>query len=125
MTQTQQVIDSELDALVGEWLTFAEATRTLGIYGNRIKQWIKERKILAVYREGGGGPQVPRAFFTDEGEIIKGLPGTLSLLADAGFSNNEALRWLFTDDDLPGAPVQALAENRGTEVRRRAQALAL
>jgi hypothetical protein len=25
---------------------------------------------------------------------------------------------------LPGSPVQALAENRGTEVKRRAQALA-
>jgi hypothetical protein len=47
------------------------------------------------------------------------------VLADAGFSDDEALRWLFTvDDSLPGSPVQALVENRGTEVKRRAQALA-
>jgi hypothetical protein len=31
---------------------------------------------------------------------------------------------MFTaDDTLPGTPVQALQQNRGTEVRRRAQAL--
>jgi len=34
------------------------------------------------------------------------------------------VRWLFTDDELPGSPITALVENRGTEVRRRAQALA-
>jgi hypothetical protein len=34
------------------------------------------------------------------------------------------LSWLFSaDDTLPGTPVQALRANRGTEVRRRAQAL--
>ncbi len=57
--------------------------------------------------------------------MLKGLPGTLTLLADSGFDDDAALRWLFTaDESLPGTPVQALAENRGTEVRRRAQALA-
>ena len=51
--------------------------------------------------------------------------GTLTLLFDCGFSDTEALSWLFTaDDTLPGTPVQALAEHRRTEVNRRAQALA-
>jgi hypothetical protein len=67
---------------------------------------------------------VPAIFLTGH-EVVKGLSGTLTLLADAGFGEDEALRWLFTaDDTLPGTPAQALAENRGTEVRRRAQALA-
>ncbi|CAM5372847.1 DNA-binding protein OS=Streptomyces cyaneofuscatus OX=66883 GN=G3I52_17875 PE=4 SV=1 [Streptomyces cyaneofuscatus] len=36
------------------------------------------------------------------------------------------LEWLFTPDpSLPGTPAQALSENRGTEVKRRAQALAV
>ena len=52
--------------------------------------------------------------------------GLLTVLTDCGFNDAEALRWLFTDDpSLPGSPVQALTENRGTEVKRRAQALAL
>jgi hypothetical protein len=46
------------------------------------------------------------------------------LLADNGFADDEALRWLFTEDtSLPGSPVIALREHRGTEVKRRAQAL--
>jgi Rv2175c C-terminal domain of unknown function len=66
---------------------------------------------------------VPAAFL-DGKQVLKGLPGTLTLLADNRFSDEEALRWLFTaDDSLPGTPVQALTENRGTEVRRRAHAL--
>jgi hypothetical protein len=31
---------------------------------------------------------------------------------------------LRADDSLPGTPAQALAENRGTEIKRRAQAAA-
>ena len=65
------------------------------------------------------------ARFLDGGEVINGLGGTLTLLYDCGFSDTEALNWLFTaDDTLPGTPVQALAEHRRTEVNRRAQALA-
>lgn len=48
------------------------------------------------------------------------------MLRDDRFTEEEILEWLFTEDPtLPGTPVQALSENRGTEVKRRAQALAL
>ena len=63
------------------------------------------------------------ADFVQDGRVLKGLPGLLTLLSDARYSDDEAMRWLYTDDDLPGWPVQALRENRGTEVKRRAQAL--
>jgi hypothetical protein len=44
---------------------------------------------------------------------------------DCGFDEPEAVRWLFTaDETLPGTPIQALCGHRGTEVNRRAQALA-
>ncbi|MBW8480897.1 Rv2175c family DNA-binding protein [Actinomadura parmotrematis] len=115
-------LDPRTDALVGDWLSLKEATERLGTKSGRTKQLLAERKLLAVRRDGA--PAVPAAFIRD-GEVIKGLPGTLTLLADAGFDDQETLRWLFTPDDtLPGTPVQALAENRGTEVRRRAQAMA-
>jgi len=115
-------LDPRTDALAGEWLTLRETAERLGIKPNRIKQLINEHRILAVRR--GGEPMVPAAFIKD-GQVIKGLPGTLTLLSDAGFDDVETIRWLFTaDDTLPGTPVDALTENRGTEVRRRAQALA-
>ena len=47
------------------------------------------------------------------------------MLRDAGYTTEEALRWLHTpDDSLPGTPVEALRSNRGREVKRRAQASA-
>ena len=59
-------------------------------------------------------------------KVVKGLTGTLTLLRDDGFTDEEMLEWLFTPDaTLPGTPAQALSENRGTEVKRRAQALAV
>ncbi|HSF26291.1 MAG TPA: Rv2175c family DNA-binding protein [Actinomycetes bacterium] len=110
----------DLDALVGEWLTLPDVAERLGVDAARARQLVADRQLVAVRREGV--LRVPAAFVVD-GKVLKGLPGTLTLLADAGFDDVEALRWLFTDDDLPGSPVQALTQNRGTEVRRRAQAL--
>jgi hypothetical protein len=84
---------------------------------------MRDRKLLAVQRPNGEYA-VP-ARFLDGDQVIHGLGGTLTLLFDCGFSATEAMSWLFTaDETLPGTPVQALAENRRTEVNRRAQALA-
>jgi hypothetical protein len=118
----ERTIDKHTDGLVGDWLSLTDAAARLGVDPKRTKQLIRDHKLLAVHRDGGLG--VPAAFI-QEGQILKGLSGTLTVLADAGFDDVAALRWMFTaDDTLPGTPVQALAENRGTEVRRRAQALA-
>jgi Rv2175c C-terminal domain of unknown function/DNA-binding protein Rv2175c, wHTH domain len=126
VTQTRSVADATInkhtDALVGDWLSLHEVAAQLGIDPKRAKQFIRDHRLLAVHR--AGGLYVPAAFI-QEGQVLKGLSGTLTVLADAGYDDEAALRWMFTaDDTLPGTPVQAIAENRGTEVRRRAQALA-
>jgi hypothetical protein len=88
-----------------------------------VKQLLRERKLLAVNRPDG--PLSVPAAFLDGQQIVKGLCGTLTLLFDCGFDEPEAVRWLFTaDDSLPGTPIDALSKHRGTEVNRRAQALA-
>ncbi len=113
---------SELDTLVEQWLTVPEVAQQLNLEVGKVRRLVAERALIAMRRDGT--LQVPAAFVTD-GKILKGLPGTLTVLADAGYDAGESLRWLFTaDPSLPGSPVQALAENRGTEVKRRAQALA-
>jgi hypothetical protein len=116
-------IDPPTDAIVGEWLSLPDVAELLDMPVSRVKQMLRDRKLLAV-RRPDGTVAVPAAFF-DRGQVLHGLGGTLTLLFDCGFSDTEALAWLFTaDESLPGTPVQALAANRRTEVNRRAQALA-
>ena len=116
-------IDPPADAMVGNWLTIPEAADQLGLPVSRVKQLLRDRKLLAVQRPAGQYA-IPAAFL-DGDQVIRGLPGTLTLLYDCGFYEAEALRWLFTaDETLPGTPVQAICEHRSTEVNRRAQALA-
>jgi hypothetical protein len=121
-------VDAKIDALVPSWLTVPAVGERLGVDVLRVRQLIKEGQLIAVRREGESGSRVLMvpADFVGEGKIVKGLAGTLTLLKDDGFSDEEALEWLFTPDPtLPGTPAQALRENRGTEVKRRAQALAM
>jgi hypothetical protein len=65
---------------------------------------------------------VPAAFI-DDGVVVKGLGGLLTLMHDNRYDDRECIAWLFLDADLPGRPIDALRENRGAEVKRRAQAM--
>lgn len=116
-------IDPVADALVGEWLSLPDVATQLSLPVNRVKQLLRDRKLLAVTRPSGDRA-VPAAFLNGD-QVVKGLSGTLTVLFDCGFGDEEALRWLFTaDETLPGTPIAALYARRGTEVNRRAQALA-
>lgn len=116
-------IDPPADELVGHWLSLSEVAERLGTPLSRIKQLLRDHRLLAL-RRPDGSLVVPAAFF-EGNHIVKGLHGTLTLLFDSGFQEVEAVRWLFTSDDtLLGTPIQAMCEHRSTEVNRRAQALA-
>ncbi|MBZ4318739.1 Rv2175c family DNA-binding protein [Streptomyces huiliensis] len=118
-------IDTKTDALVPKWLTLPDIAEMLDVEVTRVRQLVKEGQLIAVRRGENRVLQVP-ADFIAEGKVVKGLAGTLTLLKDDGFTDEEMLEWLFTPDPtLPGTPAQALRENRGTEVKRRAQALAV
>ncbi|UGY90896.1 Rv2175c family DNA-binding protein [Streptomyces gobiensis] len=118
-------IDAKTDALVPAWLTLPDVAEKLGVEVTRVRQLVKEGQLIAVRRGENRVLMVP-ADFIGENRIVKGLIGTITLLKDDDFTDEEMLEWLFTPDDtLPGTPAQALRENRGTEVKRRAQALAV
>ena len=111
------------EVLVESWLTLPEVAQRLGVSPSRARQLVAERQLLAVRRGENNALMVP-AEFVQDGRVLKGLPGVLTLLADAKYAADEALDWLYEpDDSLPGSPVRALVDNRGTEVKRRAQAL--
>jgi excisionase family DNA binding protein len=106
-----------------ETLSPAEVATALGVSQNKIRQLIRDGRIMAV--PGSGNSQIP-ADFLQEGQVLKHLPGLLTVLRDGGFSEEEAFEWLFrSDETLPGTPVEALRTDRHREVTRRAQALAL
>jgi hypothetical protein len=116
-------IEPLADSMVGNWLTLPEAADRLGLSISRVRQLLRDRKLLAVQRPDGR-LCVPAAFL-DGDQVVRGLQSTLTLLFDCGFDEVDALRWLFTaDESLPGTPIQAISEHRRTEVNRRAQALA-
>jgi hypothetical protein len=96
-----------------------EIAEQLGIVVTKVHQLIRERQLLAVRVQGV--LRVP-AEFVQDGLVVKGLPATITLLSDGGYQDEEIINWLYTaDDSLPGTPIQALRENRGREVHRRAQ----
>ena len=123
LPETAAQLGTEMEpGLVTSWSTLPDVGTALGIDVTRVRQAIRDRHILAVRVDG---VLLVPADFVQDGRILKGLPGLLTVLQDAGYADRDALAWLFTpDDSLPGTPVAALRENRGKEVRRRAQSLA-
>ncbi|MEY9874987.1 hypothetical protein ABH931_004487 [Streptacidiphilus sp. MAP12-33] len=118
-------IDAKIDALVPDWMNLPDIAERWGVGITKVRDMINDGTLLSVRRGENKVLMVPAAFVGDDGPV-KGVIGTLTVLKDSGFSKEEALEWLFTDDpSLPGTPAQALNENRGTEVRRRAQAMSL
>ncbi len=80
---------------------------------------VRDGALLAVRIDGRRG--IPASFVQD-GEIVKHLTAVITQLHDARYDDVEIVEWLHREDDsLPGSPIQALRENRGTEVKRRAQ----
>jgi hypothetical protein len=107
-----------------EWLPLPDVADLLGIPVGKVRRMLQERVLIGLRRGERKILSVPAELLAD-GLPLPDLQGTLIVLHDAGYSDEEALRWLFTDDDYPGAPVDALRTGKSkTEVRRRAQALA-
>jgi hypothetical protein len=122
--QHEQQEQRELADLVGQWLDWSQVSDELGVSVSKVRQYIREHHLAAAVPAPGAGQQVPAELVMD-GEIVKGVPGVLTVLHDGGYDDREALTWLFTaDDTIPGRPIDALRENRGAEVKRRAQAMA-
>jgi len=120
----ERLAEIDLGPLVPEWLDWAQAGARLGVTPAKVRTMIREHELAAAVPVPGGGPRIP-AGFIDGREIVKGLSGLLTLLHDAGFDDRESIAWIYLDADLPGRPIDALRENRGSEVKRRAQAMAL
>ncbi len=104
-----------------ELLTFDQAAEALDCRVTRVTQYIRDGHLIAGLDPESGRRGVPADMIKD-GQVVKSLPAVITLLRDAHYADEEILDWLArADDSLPGTPIQALRENRGTEVKRRAQ----
>ena len=117
--------EEDLGALVAEWLDWRQVADRLGVSEAKVRTMVRDHELAAAVPVPGAGPKVPAAFIADDGLPVKGLGGLLTVLHDGHYTDREIIAWLFLDADLPGRPIDALRENRGSEVKRRAQAMAL
>lgn len=115
---------STVETLVGDWLPLPDVAQLLDVSITKVHGLLDERALAALRIGERRIRSVPAAFFQD-GHVVESLKGTIAVLADAGFSDEELIGWLFTpDESLRGRPIDALREGRKTEIRRRAQLLA-
>jgi hypothetical protein len=103
------------------WIPLPDVAERLGVRVTKVHQMIREGTLLAVRRDG---IRVVPAELVANSTVLKHLPGVLTLLHDAGYNDEEALRWLYQPDEaLDGNAALGLAGPRAREVKRRAQAL--
>jgi hypothetical protein len=103
------------------WLTIPELVDILGIPQGKVRRLLEDRVLLGARIDGI--LKVPADFLHD-GEPLGDLRGTLVVLADSGYSDEESMHWLLSDEDSLGTtPIDALRSGRKAEVRRIAQAL--
>lgn len=104
-----------------EWLSLPELVDVLGEPLGRVRRLLDEFQLIGSRRDGTF--RVPSVFIVD-GHPIASLRGTIFVLHDAGFTDDEAIDWLLTLEESIGIPpIEALAAGRKSEVRRVAQSL--
>jgi hypothetical protein len=115
---------SDIENVVSEWLPLPDVAERLGCAITKVHGLLDERALVAA-RVGERNIRSVPALFLDGDHLVDSLKGTIAVLADAGFSDDELIVWLFTpDESLGGRPIDALRAGRKTEIRRRAQILA-
>ena len=104
-----------------EWINLPDVADKLGVSISKVHQMIRDGELLAFRRDG---IRVVPADLVANSTVLKHLPGVLTLLRDAGYNDEEALRWLYEPDEtVDGCAAKGLGGDRAREVKRRAQAL--
>jgi len=102
------------------FVSVPEIAEALGVVVTKVHQMLRDRSLVGLRRDGV--LRVP-AEFVQSGQVVKGLPGTITLLTDAGYDDAEIVDWLFADDgSASGSPMASLRAGRTREVHRTAQA---
>lgn len=110
-----------------EWLTVPDFAEALGIEASAVRDMLRQRTVIATRRGPRETWQIPAGFIHQhEGapRVLPTLPGTITVLADGGFPDDEILEWLLSpSEELGTTPLAALREGKRAPVRRAAQML--
>lgn len=107
---------------VSAWLTMPDLVEVLDEPLGRVRRLIDEHYLVGSKRSGVFA--VPAVFIVD-GHPLPSLRGTIIALQDAGFTDDEVVDWLLSDDETLGrSPIAALLAGHKSEVRRLARTLA-
>lgn len=88
----------------------------------RVRRLIDDHHLIGSRRSGVFA--VPSVFIVD-GHPLSSLRGTVIVLLDAGFTDDEAIDWLLAEEETMGrSPIEALLAGHKSEVRRIARTLA-
>ncbi len=104
------------------YFTIPELVERFALTPGKLRRLIEDHHLAAVRIDGV--LMVPVEFVQDD-HPLPSLRGTLLALLDAGFSDDEAMDWLFeVNDELGERPVDSLVAGRKSAVRRATQSLA-
>jgi hypothetical protein len=107
---------------IADWLTIPDLADALDETPGRVRRLLDEHFLIGSRRNGAFA--VPAAFVVD-GRPLPSLRGTIIVLQDVAFSDDEVIDWLFTEEETLGrTPIAALRDGHKSEVRRIARTLA-
>lgn len=115
-----------VNSVLPENLSLPEVAEALNIRLRDVRTLISEHKLLAT-RPVGPLVVTSDQLIEEDGQwkVLGNLRGTLILLADSGFSDDEAHSWLHrVDAELGKTPMEALRNGEHRAVRRIASSLA-
>ena len=106
---------------VDHWLTIDEASDQLGISSSKVRRLIEEHVLFSVRIDKQ--PMIP-AHLIQNGEPLASIRGTMLMLIDMDFTPEEAVQWLYAENENLGTtPIKALLQGHKAPVRRAAQTL--
>lgn len=105
-----------------QFLTIPDLVEILGIPVGKVHRLIEDHYLAAIRVDGV--LSVPAEFLQDD-QPLPPLRGTVLVLMDAGFTNDEVIAWLLAEnEELGERPIDSLRAGRKSAVRRATQSLA-
>ena len=112
------------------WLSLPDVAEATDLPLRTVRGYLRDRTLVATRRGQNRALVVPADFLVPSEEsgaltVLPSLRGTITMLADSGYADDEIVEWLLRDnDELGETPLATLRAGRTHTVRRVAQSLA-